>query len=174
MSAPRGIFACCICIMMICGCSDHSRPVSARPVSPIYDPTLKTEEVEMAKKAFTIFCQTCQPLMGKYASDIERIEITRGFDRLEVDIPGGDGCLDYRCDEYGWDKQIYIKVKIKDRTEVIPTEVRAFGHTMHFFLGGPKNPGITTNKIPELCGAPSNDDGADVYIPAPSLAFIKK
>lgn len=82
--------------------------------------------------------------------------------------------MDYRCDDYGWDKELYIKIKIKDRTEVIPTEARDFGHTMHFYLGGPMNPGITTNKIPELCGVPSHDDGSDVYIPVPSLSFIRK
>lgn len=159
-------------VMLLGSCLPEGNQPSGLSVSPVYDDGLSPEELAMAQKAFPIFCQTCQPLMGKYAADIERIEISRGFDRLEGEGLPNNGCMDYRCEEYGWDKQICIKVKIKDRTEVIPKEVRAFGHTLHFYLGGPVNPGITTAKFPELCGVQSSGDGVDVYIRVPGLSLI--
>lgn len=160
--------------VLLGSCSQEGKQPSSLSVVPVYDDKFSPEEMAMAQKAFPIFCQTCQPLMGEYAADIEWIEITHGIDRLEGEGLPNNGCMDYRCDDYGWDKEIYIKVKIKDRTEVIPKEVRAFGHTLHFYLGGPVNPGITTTKFPELCGVQSNITGSDTYISVPSLSFIKK
>jgi len=131
-------------------------------VNPLYDKNLNQNELATAKKVFEVFCQTCQPLMGEYAGDIETIEISQGI--------GG-----YSIDNYKWDRQIYIKVKIKDRTNLIPVSMGGpFGHTLHFYLGGPKNPGITTTKFPQLCGVQKPSNGDVSFISVPSLSFIKK
>lgn len=160
-------------IVLLMACSffiSCSSPQSAKLV-PTYSQEFDPNGRVNAEQAFAIFSEACQPLMGKYSGDIESISIDHGFDR-EKNM-SGDGCLDYRCREYGWDKQIYIKIKLKDKTDVIPTALRAWGHTLHFFLGGPKNPGITLNKIPELCGKINPNPGSDIFIPEPRLAFIK-
>ena len=150
-----------------CACSTDEPSVPAAVMNPVYSTQLSSGDRQMAEKAFGVFCDACQPLMGKYASDIEKMEISEGFSRDPK-----WGCMDYRCRDYEWDKEIYIQVKIKDDTKVIPSDLRAWGHTLHFYLGGPKNPGITTSKIPELCGA-SRKDGRDAYISVPELSFIK-
>lgn len=141
-------------------------------ISPVYDTNFTPSERVMAEKAFDVFCEKCQPLMGKYSKDIESIEISRGFDREDTSLL--NGCVDYRCREYEWDKQIYLKIKLKDRQTVIPKELRAWGHTLHIYLGGPQNPGITIGKFPELCGAPRPSGSSEAYIPEPKLSFIKK
>ena len=134
---------------------------------------MKPGERVIAERAYAVFCDTCKPLMSKYSEDIESIEIENGFDR-GGSTPDG-GCSDYRCREYEWDKQIYIKVKLKEKQTIIPPELRAWGHTLHIYLGGPKNPGITVGKLPQLCGATKPTDGSfDAYISEPKLAFIKK
>jgi len=142
-------------ISVFMGCS--TEPVVLKP---LYENNFNQNELVVAKKAFEVFCQTCQPLMGEYAGDIETIEISHGI--------GG-----YSIDHYRWDRQVYIKVKIKDRINLIPVDMRAFGHTLHFYLGGPKNPGITTIKFPQLCGVQKPSNGDVVFISVPNLAFIK-
>jgi len=159
-----------VMIMVTMTVSTNATPL----IHPVYHQNLKPDEREIAEKAFIVFCDVCQPLMGKYSSDIESIEIGRGFDRGNISYYKGDnGCMDYRCRDYGWDKQIYIQVKLKDNTSVIPTELRAWSHTLHFYLGGPQNPGITISKIPELCGRTHSANRKDVYIAEPKLSFIK-
>lgn len=139
-------------------------------VKPLYSKNLNQNELVIAKKAFEVFCQTCHLLTGKYAEDVETVEVSHGFNRTK-----NGSCMDYRCDDYGWDRQIYIKVKIKDRTKIIP-DFRGgpSGHTLHFYLGGPKNPGITTTKFPEFCGVQKPSNGNDTFISVPSLSFIKQ
>lgn len=135
-------------------------------IDPIYDNSLNQTQLETAKKAYVVFCDVCKPLMSEYTDDIEWIKIEKGFDRNSQ-----YGCLDYRCRDYGWDKEYYIQVKIKDDTSVTPGELRAWGHTLHYYLGGPKNPGITIGKKPELCGR-ERVKSNDVYISDARLSFI--
>ena len=137
------------------GCSSESVVIE-----PLYDKNLNQNELAVAKRAFEVFSQTCLPLMGEYVGDIETIEISRGFD-------------DYRNRDYGWDAHFYMEIKIKDSTSLIPASMRAFGHTLHFYLGGQKNPGITTTKFPQLCGVQKPSNGNDTFISVPSLSFIK-
>lgn len=167
-----GRFILLLALLLIIGgllysCADEK--AKTKPViSPVYSTSLNPDDRIIAEKAFNVFCEECQPLMGKYSEDIESIVISCH------DIFSDGRCLDYRCDEYGWEKQIYLKIKLKDKQSVIPNELRSWGHTLHFYLGGPKNPGITTTKFPELCGVTKPTDGSDTYIPDPRLSFIKK
>jgi hypothetical protein len=162
-------FLICIFLFLISfvGCENPSLKIV-----PLYSPELTTDERALAEKTFLVFSDACQPLMSKYTNDIQSINISSGFDR-QPNAPGG-GCLDYRCKEYGWDKQIYIQVTLKNKLNDIPGDIKAQGHVLHFYLGGPKNPGITIGKFPELCGAHKSRSGSyDIYISDPKLSFIK-
>lgn len=138
------------------------------PVNPVFSKRFSPSELIMAKKAFDIFSDRCRPLMDEYAEDIKSIKISHGFDRQN------NICFDYRCDEFKWDKQIYIALEIKNKANKIPVTLRAWGHTEHYYLGGPRNPGITITKFPELCGVKVIDNReSDVYISEPKMSFIK-
>ncbi|MRR15668.1 MAG: hypothetical protein EG826_04335 [Deltaproteobacteria bacterium] len=141
-------------------------------IAPTYSQEMSPDERAIAEKAFAVFCEACQPLMGKYALDIESIIINNGFNR-EKNM-AGDGCLDYRCKEYGWDKQVYVQVKLKNKLAVIPSDIKAQGHTLHVYLGGPKKPGITIGKFPELCGKTKSTNDLDFYFSEPRLAFLRE
>lgn len=157
----KKIFFLLFSIFLISACTEEPQVIN-----PIYDNSLNQTQLEAAKKAYVVFCDVCKPLMSEYTGDIEWIKIEKGFDRSL-----SYGCLDYRCRDYGWDKQYYIQVKIKDDTSIIPRELRAWGHTLHYYLGGPKNPGITISKIPELCGKEKVTNN-EVYISDSRLSFI--
>lgn len=148
-------------IAIISACIDKPKVID-----PIYDNALNQTQLEMAKKAYAVFCDVCKPLMSQYTDDIESIKIEKRDVRVK-----GYGCMDYRCRDYGWDFEYEMQVKIKDDTSVIPGEFRAWGHTLYFFLGGPQNPGITISKIPELCGR-ERVTSKDVYISEPRLSLI--
>ena len=152
----------------LAACGDQKGTINLAP-SPVYDPSLAPAELATAKKAYAIFTQVAQPLMGEYSGDIESVEVSKGFERAGTT---DDAYLDYRCRDYGWNKQIYIKVKIKDETKYIHDDIGAWGHTEHYYLGGPSNPGITLSKHPQLCGKADLPDGQEVFMAAKSLSFI--
>lgn len=135
-------------------------------INPIYDKSLNQTQLETAKKSYAVFCDVCKPLMNEYTDDIEWVKIEKRIVRVK-----GYGCMDYRCRDYGWDIEYEIQVKIKENPSIIPGELRALGHTIHYYLGGPKNPGINIDKIPELCGK-ERVSGKDVYISESRLSFI--
>lgn len=164
------VFLIIIFLLSLISCTDKNE-IKSQAAVPVYSQNMSPDERAMAAQAFVVFLDACQPLMTKHLTDVESIDIESGFDR-DRSVPG-DGCLDYRCRDYGWDKQIYIKVKLKDKLYSIPPELKAWGHTLHFYLGGPNKPGITTSKIPELCGKENKDRGVDIYISETRLAFIK-
>lgn len=48
----------------------------------------------------------------------------------------------YRQEDYGWYTEIELNIKIKDDAK-LPTELRMVpGHTLYYFIGGGKKPGI--------------------------------
>ena len=171
-------------VATLCAC-EREQPTST--IQPTFSDSLTSTERAKQETAFRIFSQVCQPLMGEYSSDVER-----------VDVSGRQykGCFDYRCEEFGWSESIHIRIDIKDEPMVIPPSYRSWGHSLHFYLGGPSNPGITTTKLPELCGfsridgartatgspliwlpyrlnwAGRPDGGGDSYVPIADLSFI--
>jgi len=152
-------------LFLIVGCSSESSQLTPQPS---FSETLTPQEIVVAKSAFDVFCKTCQPLMGEYSGDIEWIKIESYHD-----CTTDEGAHhDYRCADYGWDKYIYITLKIIDRTQLIPIDLRAFGHTEHIYIGGPENPGIITIKFPELCGGTRPLTGGPGFISAPDLSQI--
>ena len=152
-------------LILIIGCSSESSQLTPQPS---FSKTLTTQEIAVAKSAFDVFCKTCQPLMGEYSGDIESIKI-----EWYHDCTTDEGARhDYRCADYKWDKYIYITLKIKDRTQQIPVDLRAFGDTEHVYLGGPENPGLIITKFPELCGVTKPRPGCDTFISAPDLSQI--
>jgi len=154
----------------LAACGEQQAAMNLAP-SPVYDPALTPAELATAKKAYAIFSQVAQPLMGEYAGDIESIEVSKGFERTGTT---DDAYVDYRCRDYGWNKQIYIKVKIKDETKSVPDDIGAWGHTEHYYLGGPTNPGITLSKHPQLCGKADLPNGEEVFMAVEGLNFICK
>ena len=82
-----------------------------------------------------------------------------------------DSYYDYRCEKYGWSNVLYLKMKIKDDAKLIPSDLRAWGHIEHIYIGGPSTPGFTMSKFPLLCGA-QQYDGEDVFIPSQGMAKL--
>lgn len=173
---------CFVAILCACGAE---KPAST--IQPTFSEPLTSAEGVQQERAFRIFSQVCQPLMGDFSSDIERVGVSGSQ---------YDGCFDYRCEEFGWSESVQITVVIKDEPMAIPPSYRSWGQSLHFHLGGPSNAGITTTKLPELCGfsridgvrtaagSPLTwipyrlawdggpDSGGDSYAPIADLAFI--
>lgn len=128
---------------------------------------LNSHNQKIANQALGLFSKNCLPLMKEHTKDIESITLIDGAHKSDY------GCMDYRCDDYGWEKELRLKVKIKDTISTFRNDmVRIRGHTLHFWLGGPLNPGVTTSKFPEVCGVSRPLDGADTYISIPSMGIL--
>ena len=133
-----------------------------------YGEGLGQENRRIVFRAIDIFINACRPLIQDHYADIEQITAIDGAFKSE-----DYGCLDYRCDEYGWEKELRFIIKIKDNATTFSGDLRYIaGHTLHFWLGGPTNPGITTTKFPQVCGYNKPLNGEDIYIPVPEIGHL--
>ena len=148
---------------------DSGQSKQNKKVSVLYSEYLNPYNRSIAPQAIEIFFENCPPLQNKHLSDIEQITLNDGFEKNKY------GCMDYRCEEYGWEKEIHMEVKIKNDIKTFHNEmIYIRGHTLHFWLGGPQNSGITTSKFPEVCGLKRNKNGDSVYIPVPAIGALWK
>lgn len=135
----------------------------------VYSKYLNSHNRSVASQAIKIFFENCPALLDKHLSDIEQITLYDGFEKSK------HGCMDYRCKEYGWEKEIHMEVKIKNDIKTFHDDlIYIRGHTLHFWLGGPQNSGITIPKFPEVCGVKRNENGEFVYMPIPALGALWK
>ena len=158
-----------IVLVLFSGCSSEKASNTSQPIiKASLSDAIKDGEVETVKSALDVFSKAFQPFLKKYSDDIEwfRVESLHNFT--------GDGMAkhDYRYTDYKWNKYIYIQFKIKDDPKKIPNNLNAWGHTEHIYLGGPKNPGISITKFPELFGGTQLRPGANGFVSAPDLAKI--
>ncbi len=132
------------------------------------------EEEEWAASVFAVFEEAGQPLLGKWAKDVRSIEVER-YNTGFLNSDGSVGCSDYRCQMFGWEKALYIKVRIVEQPSMIPPDLNAAGHTLHFFIGGGNQPGFTTTKFPELTGAQQIEafgESGDSFKPVPKFLML--
>jgi len=118
------------------------------------------QKLDLATSALT---SNCKPLFNQYKNDI---------DSFKVKIHELKSCdFDYLCEDYGWKGYYTYTVKLKDSTKRIPKDLRAWGHSLFFNVGGPENPGLIIKKFPQLCGIKPLKEG-DVHVSIPSLKSL--
>ncbi len=79
----------------------------------------------------------------------------------------------YPAEEYGWIKQIYLQIKIKDEGTNLPPEWMAERNVLHYYLGGGTNPGVYAQKIQSQYFADMPiDEGTDTFLSMPEMAGI--
>lgn len=109
---------------------------AGEPLSPIYEGEPSATEREQAKQDYRSFVDHCPILFTHYMEDIDAVEIRAS----STFSPTGESAT-------------YIKVRIKDNTQYIPNEYRAWGHTLHYHI---LRDGISTMKDQsyQICGWP--------------------
>lgn len=110
---------------------------------------------------------SCAPLFTDYADDVEWIKVMGETD--DCNYPGS-----HRCDEYGWDRTVEINVKIVDDRKVIPVDYRARGHTLFYWLGTGRRPGIMSLKDQSkfVCEWSHIPDSSNYFVSVPKLADV--
>lgn len=141
---------------------------AARDLSAIttYEPNNAFTRDQM-QAALAQLKTSCAPLFTDYADDIESIKING--DSADCSQPG-----DYKCDEYGWGQRIKINVKITGDRKVIPVKYRARGHTLHYWLGAGRQPGIMSLKDQSkyVCEWSHTPTGSSYFVSVPELSGI--
>jgi hypothetical protein len=102
-----------------------------------------------------------RPVMRNYISDIEFIRPTL------IDL----GEYDYTFEDYGWKKEIYIEIKLKDKTS-LPREWRADGQTLHFIIGSGTSPGVIAKKDVSQLFADMPVESGDSFVSLPDMIGI--
>lgn len=89
---------------------------------------------EKLKELLHYFQSQCDG-WNKYSNAIESAEISiRKFEKSKYES--------YPQEELGWYTEVELSIKIKNDAK-LPTELRMVpGHTLHYFIGGGKKPGI--------------------------------
>ena len=89
---------------------------------------------EKLKELLHYFQNQCDG-WNKYPNAIESAEISiRRFEKSKYES--------YAQEELGWYTEVELSIKIKNDAK-LPTELRMVpGHTLHYFIGGGKKPGI--------------------------------
>lgn len=118
---------------------------------------------QVARQAVRAFEDAC-PLLFEYWADVEAAE---GRINTPVVAP-------YREDRFGWRREVELRVRIKADPALIPDRYRAWGHTLHYYLGAGHQPGVVAAKAQSqrLCGLPPSS--ADQHKPVPALLVVDK
>ncbi len=137
----------------------------AGPTTSI-DPDLSAEDRSLAEAALREFVDICG--IDRIAQDIEKIDASmQGAGIRNAPQSDDEYCsYNYRCQQYGWHREVVISLRVNNETRVIPAAYHAGGYTLTYFIGRGHSPGIVTQKDPGklLCGmAPGNSDG---FLPA--------
>lgn len=92
---------------------------------------IDTQKLKELLVAFQIACKG----WTKYPEAIETAEITvRKFEKSKYES--------YTQEELGWYTEVELSIKIKNDAK-LPTDLRMVpGHTLHYFIGGGKKPGL--------------------------------
>lgn len=169
---PKLFMPLILLVIIFTACSNESLNESASNTNDAGRLQIKTTAVidraeeDHLKKLIHEFLTVCQPLKEKYLHDIEYIEYVGRY-------TCEDSHYDYRCENLNWASRVYLRLKIKDDTKSIPSNLIAWGHTEHIYLGGPKNPGLTISKFPQLCNSSLPDShGKDTFISIPELSKL--
>ena len=156
------IFA-AILVLLLAACDDADD--GSIHITAVGD--LTPEQGEIVQRAADAFAAACPNLFTRFAKDVESatLSVTENDEATRA--------IDHMYGEYGWDRYVYVAVKIIDRPSQIPNSMRAGGHTLHYFLGGGRVPGARSIKAQAqlVCGWPPAQEG-DVHIPIAALSII--
>lgn len=141
-----------LALAMLAGCSDSGDKA---------DIHLQTEGVAESQKAIVakaaeVLFDRC-PALTQYAQDIEWV-------KARTDAGG------YQDREYGWSNWISFEVKVADDARRIPADWRAWGHHLHYSVGGSPRPGVDVGKDTAgwFCGIGYKAG----FIPAPDAVAV--
>lgn len=137
-----------------------SEPTKQSQADVIINSKLPQKEKQITKKAVDAFFAAC-PQLREYWSDVKSAQ-------ADIHQPSAF----YRSEQYGWRKEIKLKVVLKNDTKKIPNEYRAWGHTLYYFMGGGKQPGYVATKpqAQQVCGLQPSD--SDTFRSVAALAFL--
>jgi len=78
--------------------------------------------------------------------------------------------------KYGWQREVYVQVKIADRPASIPAEWRVGGHTLIYILGAGHVAGIVAQKgtSRRMLGLPAEPSGEDGFLTVLDLHFLAR
>ncbi len=132
-------------VLALAGCGE-SEPEAKKLSAIMHGPQ---ENAPLAKAALDRLANLCPGLFGA-RDDLEAIEID----------PQPTGKLTFGYEKYGWEPQLWVKVKVVDAPKRLSPQ--AGGHTMHFALGGGHTPGAVSLKdvSSDICGWPYSDQSA--------------
>ncbi len=130
---------------------------------------ISEDQAAVVGEAIAAFERACPDLVERYWGDVESAEAVVWGPEVVKDLLE----IDYRWEQWGWTRWIEINVKIVDDPKIIPGRHRAQGHTLYYFLGGGRRPGVDGKKTQSqvLCPMPDGQ-GSDVLKPAPGLAVV--
>lgn len=119
-----------------------------------------------AKRAVEIFINNCSPL-NRFLGDFS-----------EIDVQVRKEIAEYRL-EMGWKTEIHIRMTVPDDPKFVPrydprTHVIS-GHTLHYYVGGGKKPGIIGAKRSSqmLCGLPIDQGGSVTFKSVSELSSLQ-
>ena len=132
----------------LAGCGDD--PVEATHI--VVRGEISEGQAVVVSEAIAAFERACPDLTGRYWGDVESAEATVWGPDVVKDLLE----IDYRWEQWGWTRWIEINVKIVDDPKTIPRDYQASGHTLYYFLGGGRQPGVDGKKTQSqlLCPMP--------------------
>lgn len=125
---------------------------------------------QIIKQILNSFTERAVPLLKKYPNCVE--SATAVICQWNLN----DKYLIYRQEEYGWGIEIEVSIKIKDDVTVRDGKYLLSGHTLWYYLGGGKRPGIDCLKSESaiFVGVDSSriKDGENTFISVPEYYII--
>ena len=108
--------------------------VSPKITWSLTESSVKNIDTQKLKELLVAFQIACKG-WTKYPEAIETAEITvRKFEKSKYES--------YKQEELGWYTEVELSIKIKNDAK-LPTDLRMVpGHTLHYFIGGGKKPGL--------------------------------
>lgn len=122
------------------------------------------------KQLLTSFTERTIPMLKKYPNCIE--SATAIISQYNLN----DKYQLYRQEEYGWGTEIQINIKIKDDDVVRDEKYLLSGHTLWYFIGAGKHPGIECLKSESAIFIGVDKlkiiDGVNTFVPVPEYRII--
>jgi len=120
-------------------------------------------DAEVVKSAMEVFAVNCPGLFGPFRRDVEQIRALVYHDLLGVN------------EDKGWNQMIEVRVQLSRDAASMPVSWRAGGHTLYYYLGAGRDPGITAKKEQSqlACGMPTSR-GNDTFKSVRELGFLDK
>ena len=151
----------CLCLSaFLFGCGD---PVTTTVKYTPYGKYNTQADASRAKKMIALLTESCPTLFKTASKDIQ--EATATFHEA----------YPYQTDEYGWNEQLEVKVKLKNDLKYILPRYKAWGHTLSFYVGTGKKSGVITDKqkTQMICDWEVSKNGDNMFHSIQKLETLK-